>query len=276
MITKKTDKEIAVLRAGGKILADIMDNLCSLVKPGITTGDLEELACRLIAEAGGRPAQKNFDMSDGRVFPTALITCLNDEVVHAPSLPARELKNGDILTIDFVMEYPIYDVGISIPTNWPKNPHSLGGGYYTDMSRTVPVGKISKENKKLLQVTQQSLELAIATIKPGASLGDIGRAIQPYAESQGLAVVRDLVGHGVGYSLHEEPNVPNYIVNYKKEIILTPGMVLAIEPMIATGSYKVKEKQNSFAYCTVDGKPSAHFEHTIAVTKTGYQILTIN
>ncbi len=148
MVTKKTKEEVEVLRAGGKILAGILDELCSMVKPGITTGDLEKLACRLMDQAGGRPAQKNFDMGNGEVFPTALITCINHEVVHAASLPPRKLESGDILSIDFVMEYPLRNNKNNIPKNWPVNPHSELGGYYTDMARTVVVGKVDLVTKK--------------------------------------------------------------------------------------------------------------------------------
>ncbi len=276
MVTKKTKEEIAVLRAGGKILASILDHLCDIVKPGTTTRELEELACRLIDEAGGRPAQKNFDMGGGSVFPTALITCINHEVVHAASLPSRELKEGDILSIDFVMEYPLHNGKKSIPKDWPVNPHSDLGGYYTDMARTITVGKVSSELKKLLKVTKESLDLAIAQVKPGNVLQDIGRAIQPYVESHGFSVIRDMVGHGVGYSLHEDPVIPNYIVGSGAgNLIFEPGMVLAIEPMTAMGKFRIKEDRDSFAFYTADFKPSAHFEHTVAITENGHQILTL-
>jgi methionyl aminopeptidase len=276
MVTKKTKEEIMVLREGGKVLAQIMDELCALVRPGATTGELEALACRLMAEAGGRPAQKDFDMGDGRVFPTALITCINEEVVHAASLPSRTLKEGDIISIDFVMEYPLRRIARDWPKAWVENPRSAQGGFYTDMSRTLAVGKIASETQRLLDVTRRSLELAIAVVKPGATLRDIGMAIQPYVEAQGFSVIRDLVGHGVGYSLHEDPMVPNYIIDEgPANIRLEPGMVLAIEPMIAMGSYRVREDRHGFAYYMVDRKPSAHFEHTVAVTEKGHEILTL-
>ncbi len=276
MIIKKTKKEIMVLREGGKILANILDQLCKSVRPGITTGDLEKMTCDLMDQAGGRPAQKNFNMSDGSVFPTALITCINHEVVHAPSLPSRELKSGDIVSIDFVMEYPLQNSGKFIPKDWPINPYSDLGGYYTDMSRTITVGKVSQEVKKLIKATKIALDLAIEQVKPGNCLKDIGKAVQPYIESEGFSVIRDLVGHGVGYGLHEDPVIPNYIFNSGIDnIVFEPGMVLAIEPMTAIGSYKLKEEKNGFAFYTADRKPSAHFEHTVAVTKKGHQILTL-
>ncbi len=273
MIRLKTKEEIEVLRAGGKILARIMDALCAIVRPGVTTGELEALACRLMAEAGGRPAQKDFEMGGGLVFPTALITCLNEEVVHAASLPSRTLKEGDILSIDFVMEYPLHDGKHDIPQNWPKNPRSALGGYYTDMSRTVPVGRIDEGKTRLIKAVKEALQRGVAAVRPGNTLRDIGLAIQPYVESEGFSVIRDLVGHGVGHSLHEEPN---YIIEEgPANIRLEPGMVLAVEPMIAMGSYRVRESKHGFAYYMADRKPSAHYEHTVVVTEAGHDILTI-
>ncbi len=276
MVMKKSKEEIKVLRAGGKILARILDELCAVVKPDTTTGDLEKLACRLMDQAGGRPAQKNFDMGNGEVFPTALITCINEEVVHAASLPSRKLQNGDILSIDFVMEYPLHNNKNVIPEDWPVNSHSELGGYYIDMARTVVVGKVDPEIKRLLEVTRESLDLAIVQVKPGNTLQDIGRAVQEHVEAEGFSVIRDMVGHGVGYSLHEDPNVPNYVTGlpYGK-LVLEPGMVLAIEPMTAIGTFKLREDNKSFAFYTADRKPSAHFEHSIAVTETGNKILTL-
>jgi len=277
MVTKKTKEEIKVLRAGGKILSNIMDQLCDIVKPGTTTGELEELACQLMDKVGGRPAQKNFDMSGGQIFPTALITCINHEVVHAASLPSRILKSGDVLSIDFVMEYPLHNGTKTIPSDWPKNPHSDLSGYYTDMARTIVVGKVDKEIKKLLQITKESLYLAIAQVRPGNTLRDIAKAVQGHVESAGFSVIRDMVGHGVGYSLHEDPIVPNYVSNSSaSNLVLEPGMVLAIEPMTAVGTFRLKESKDSFAFYTADYKTSAHFEHTVAVTETSHIILTKN
>ena len=275
MIIKKTKQEIEVLRESGKVLRSIMDNLCEAVKPGVFTGDLETLACKLIKEAGARPAQKNFPMGGGLVFPTAIITAVNDEVVHAPALPSRELNSGDIVSIDFVIEYPLHDGKIDILEYCSKNHYYNLGVCYTDMSRTVPVGKISTELRKLLKVTKESLDLAIDQVKPGNTLRDIAKAVQTHVEANGFSVVRDLVGHGVGHSLHEEPHVPNYIFGAEIEnVTLEPGMVLAIEPMTTTGNFKVKEDKKTFAFKTVDGSVSAHFEHSVAVTREGNIILT--
>jgi methionyl aminopeptidase len=262
MIIIKTAREIAIMREGGKILAGILKKLSSQVKPGVTTGYLEQLACDLIKKAGGRPSFKGYkSMLETRVFPTALCTSINNEIVHAPALPSRKLKAGDIIGIDVGMEYP-YGQDVS--------------GYYTDMAVTVPVGKINKQAKRLIKATRKSLMLAINEVKPNNTLNDIGRAIQTQAEVEGFSVVRDLVGHGVGTAVHEDPQVPNYeIVDTTMDnIVLKPGMVIAIEPMINVGSWEIKGSSDGFTIVTADGKLSAHFEHTIAVTKEGHEVLT--
>lgn len=262
MIIIKTKKEIEIIRQGGKILAGILNKLIKEVKPGVTTGHLEKMACDLIKKAGGRPSFKGYkSMRDARAFPTALCISINYEVVHGPALPSRELKAGDIVDIDIGMEYP-----------YREDNH----GYYTDMSATVPVGKISKEAKKLINVTRKSLGLAIKQVKPGNSLNDIGRAIQQFVEAEGFSVVRELVGHGVGIAVHEEPQVPNYEINDNSmdNVILKPGMVIAIEPMVNVGGWKIKTADDGFTIVTADGSLSAHFEHTVAVMEKGREVLT--
>lgn len=262
MIIIKTKKEITIMREGGKVLAHILKKLSAEVKPGITTGYLEQMACQLIKEAGGRPSFKGYkSMLETKVFPTALCTSINNEVVHAPALPSRRLNDGDIIGIDVGMEYP-YGLDLS--------------GYYTDMAITLPVGKISKEARRLIMTTKKSLELAIKKIKPNNSLNDIGQAIQTKAEAEGFSVVRDLVGHGVGTAVHEDPQVPNYeIVDANiKNVILKPGMTIAIEPMVNVGSWEVKGSSDGFTIITADNSLSAHFEHTVAVTSKGHEVLT--
>ena len=263
MIIIKKKHEIKIMRQGGKILAGILEKLIAEVKPGITTGQLEEMACILIKEAGGRPSFKGYkSRHDTKPFPTTLCTSINNEIVHAPSLPGRELKEGDIIGIDLGMEYPY--------GNNNKN------GYYTDMSKTVAVGKINKETEKLVRVSKKSLDLAINKVKPGNTLNDIGKTIQQLAEANGFSVVRELVGHGVGYDVHEEPQVPNFEIKdgSMKNVILKPGLVIAIEPMINIGGWKVKIGKDGFTILTADNSLSAHFEHTVAVTENGYEILT--
>lgn len=269
MIIIKTEKEIEIMRRGGRILAEILKQLAIAAKPGATTGHLEKMACDLIKAAGGRPSFKGYkSMRDARAFPTALCASINNEVVHAPALPPRKLNSGDIIGLDLGMEYPS-----------PVSGQKLGRGYYTDMAVTVAAGKISKQAKKLINVTKKSLELAIKQVKPGNALNDIGRAIQQYVEKQGFSVVRELVGHGVGTAVHEEPQVPNYEISDNSErsgenIILKPGMTIAIEPMVNAGGWKIKTGKDGFTVLTADGGLSAHFEHTVAVTEKGCEILT--
>jgi len=300
MVTIKTDKEIEVMREGGRILANIMKKLKAEIKPGVTTGHLEQMACSLINEAAGRPSFKGYKSGrDGVAFPTALCASINDEVVHTPALPSRRLNNGDIIGVDLGMEYPYekscqyclragsarQDVSSPIP---PSKRGAEGDkikkfgldrnvrGYYTDMAFTVGVGKISKEASKLIKATVKSLELAIKQVKPGNTLSDIAIAVQDYVEAHGFSVVRDLVGHGVGYAVHEDPQIPNYVAPEKKfdDVILRQGMVLAIEPMVNAGSYEIKSMPDGMTIKTVDGRLSAHFEHTVAVTKDGCKVLT--
>ena len=290
MITIKQDNEIELLRQGGKILGLIMKQLIKEVKPGATTGHLEEMADFLIKEAHGRPSFKGFkqDKND-QPFPTILCASINNEVVHAPSLPSRELKSGDIITIDVGMEYPAFaKAPVGKPdfasqnearANKPANSSTDGRrplkGYYTDMAVTVTVGKVSREAQKLIKVTKLALARGIEQVRPGNSLNNIGKAIEQYINrASSFSVVRDLVGHGVGLDVHEEPQIPNYELPYNKKIILKPGMVLAIEPMVNVGGFEIKTGADGLTILTADGSLSAQFEHTVAVTEQGYEILT--
>lgn len=266
----KTKDEIEIIREGGAILASIMDKLSSMIEPGVSTADLEKEAVRIMNENGGRPAFRGYVVSNGKSFPSALCTSVNHEIVHAPAIPGRVLRSGDIIGIDMGMEYPYNS------DRKPKNKYSSGGGFYTDMAKTFLVGDVEPSIKKLVEVTERSLYLAIEQVRPGNTLNDIGRAIQGYAEKSGFAVVRELVGHGVGYSVHEDPQVPHYEItdNSIRNVELKPGMVLAIEPMINMGSWRIKEGQDGFTFETEDDSLSAHFEHTIVVTEKGCDILT--
>jgi methionyl aminopeptidase len=257
MIILKTEKEIEIMRQGGKRLAGILHRIGKVVRPGVTTAHLERLACELIDRAGGKPSFKGYQSKyDKKPYPTALCISVNDEVVHAPALPTRILREGDIVGIDVGMRYPAKE------------------GYYTDMAETFAVGKVSPEAKKLLEVTKKCLKLAIKTVKPNSTLNDIGRAVETYVLENGFSVVRDLVGHGVGTAVHEEPNVPNFSFDERADINLKPGMVLAIEPMVNAGGYQVFTAPDGMTIKTHDGSLSAHFEHTVAVTKRGHKILT--
>lgn len=258
MITIKKDHEIELLRQGGKILARILKQLLAEVKPGASTGHLEKMADFLIKQAGGRPAFKDFKSAkNDKPYPTILCACINNEVVHAPSLPSRELKSGDIINIDIGLEFPV-----------------ARKGYYTDMAATVAVGKVSREAQKLIRVTKEALFLGIKQVRPGNSLNNIGKAIEQYVRANNFSVVRDLAGHGVGYALHEDPQIPNYDLGYNKKIILKPGMVLAIEPMVNAGDWRVKDGPDKLTVLTADGGLSAQFEHTVLVTEQGHEILT--
>jgi methionyl aminopeptidase len=273
MILLKTPAEIEILHEGGKKLAAILDVVAQMVKPGISTAQLEETACRLIEEAGGRPAFKNYMTYTGEPFPTALCTSINNEVVHGPAIPGRILKDGDILSIDVGMEYPVVN---NTQGDIPRNKFSPLGGYFTDMATTVGVGKISPKAQKLIEVTRESLMRGIEQVKPGNSLNDISGTIEKYVKKNGFKVVRDLVGHGVGHKLHEDLQVPNYLItdNSMENVKLKEGMVLAIEPMVNIGGWRIDTAYDGFTIVTADGSLSAHFEHSVAITKNGHLILT--
>ncbi len=254
-VTIKTPREIEQIKIGGRILGDILIELSKMVKPGITTGDLELRAGTLIDKMGGRPSFKHYH-GGGKPYPTILCASVDDEVVHAPSVPIRILEEGSVVGIDIGMEYPAQN------------------GFFTDTAVTVPVGKISKDVARLLEETKKSLYLGIKQVKPGRKISDIGREIEKYIGKFGYGIVRDLVGHGVGYAVHEEPRVPNYYDPALDKIEIREGMVLAIEPMITLGSGRVIEAENGFTIKTADGSISAHFEHTVVVTKNGCEIVT--
>ena len=247
----KTPEEIETIAEGGRILHDILQKTAAMVKPGVSTAKLNDFAEAAIVKAGGRPSFKNYGPKKNP-FPAGLCTSINDVVVHGiPDVDAI-LKDGDIVGLDIGMEYK---------------------GLYTDHAITVGVGKISDKAKKLLETTKKSLDLAIKEAKAGAKIGDIGFAIQSTAEKAGFGAVRDLVGHGVGYDVHEDPAVPCYGKKGTGET-LREGMVLAIEPMLCEREYFVTIDPDDWTIRTADGGLSAHFEHTIAITKNGARILT--
>jgi len=253
MIAIKTPEEIRILRDGGKILASILLKIAEKAKPGVTTFELDEYAEFLIKEAGGEPAFKGYKTRDDKYpFPSSLCVSINDEVVHGIPAEDRFLEEGDI-------------VGLDLGLKWK--------GLYTDATISVGVGKISQEAERLLNITKTSLEKGIKVIKENATTGDIGFAIQSYVEANGFNVVKNLVGHGVGRSLHEEPEIPNW-GRKKAGIILKQGMVFAMEPMVALGSGDIILDKNGWTWKTKDGSLAAHFEHTIAVTKKGAEVLT--
>ncbi|NCU44636.1 type I methionyl aminopeptidase [Candidatus Falkowbacteria bacterium] len=276
MIRYKNPEQIALLREGGQKLGRITAQLAEAVQPGLTTADLEELLLQLIAEAGGMPAFKGYRASrHSRPFPTALCASINQQIVHGPAVPGRILKAGDIIGLDLGMEYPVRKTGIT--PDWLINSDAPHGGYFTDMAVTVPVGKVNQTAQKLVNTTRQALQLAIAQALPGNTLLQIAQAIQPFVEKHGFSVVKDLVGHGVGLAVHEDPQIPHYICNQygEQDIVLKPGMVIAIEPMISMGSPEITVGHDGFSFETIDGSWSAHFEHTIVITATGQQVITL-
>lgn len=275
MIYIKSKEEIKIIKEGGKKLATILARLVKEIKPGLATDYLEEIADKLIREIGGRPAFKNYPMGGGIFFPSTLCISINNEVVHGSSLPSRIIQDGDIVDIDIGMEWPVLPE-LRAQLKAPFNKYSKNGGFFTDMCTTVPAGKIDKATKKFLQISEECLYRAIKTVKPGKTINDLARAVQKHAEKNGYGVVRDLVGHGVGYYSHEQPDVFNFEIeeDAKENIVLEPGMVIAIEPMINAGDWRVKIARNGYTVITADNSLSAHFEHTIAVTENGYEILT--
>ena len=247
----KTREEIEIIAEGGKILHEILLKTAELVRPGVSTWELNEFAESEIQKAGGRPSFK-FYGSKKNPFPAGLCTSINNVVVHGIPEKNALLKEGDIIGLDIGMEYK---------------------ELYTDTALTVPVGKISDTAKKLIESTSKSLNAAIKQAKPGNRIGDISFAIQSTAEAAGFSVVRDLVGHGVGYDVHEDPSVPCY---GKKGTgpVLKEGMVLAIEPMLCEHEYFLDFAPDGWTITTKDHGLSAHFEHTIAITSYGARILT--
>jgi methionyl aminopeptidase len=275
MLYLKSTEEIRIMREGGRRLAAILRRLAAATKPGTETAALEDLANKLMAAAGGYPAFKDYPMGGGIFFPSALCVSINNEVVHGSSLPNRIIKSGDIVDLDIGMEWPVTPE-LKREFRAPRNPHSPRGGFFTDICLTVGVGKISAAARKLLKVTQRCLALGIQAARPGNTLNDIARAVQGLAEVNGYGVVRDLVGHGLGYFPHEKPDVFNFAIREtaRENLVLKPGMVIAIEPMINAGDWRVKIADNKYTILTADDSLSAHFEHTVAITEKGGEILT--
>jgi methionyl aminopeptidase len=247
-IVCKSPAEIEKMRRAGQIVRQVLDELAKQVAPGMTTMDLERTAERRIKELGAKPAFKGY-----YDYPCVLCTSINQEIVHGIPSEKRKLKEGDIVSID---------CGVVLD------------GYYGDSAITVPVGQtLAPELKKLLEVTEQSLKKAIAEVRLGKTVGDVGAAVQEHVEANGFSVVRDFVGHGIGTRLHEDPQVPNFGVR-GHGTRLREGMVLAIEPMVNIGKPGAKVLEDKWTAVTEDGSYSAHFEHCVAVTRNGPMILT--
>jgi len=264
MIKIKTKEEIELMRQGGKILASVLSLVAKKIKPGVTTQSLNDLAEELIFGYGALPAFKGHDN-----YPAALCVSVNEQIVHGvPS--GRKLFKGDIVGLDLGIIWP--------PENCShctmNNGCSSQRGMFTDAAITVSVGKISQEAEKIIKTAKGALQAAIEQVKSGRKLSEVSSAIEDYAKKQGFSVIRELVGHGVGYELHEEPDIPNFKASWMKDSVLKEGMTLAIEPMISAGTYKIKKSKDKHAYETADNSLSSHFEHTVVVTKKGCEVLT--
>ncbi|MBA1336384.1 MAG: Methionine aminopeptidase [Firmicutes bacterium] len=246
MIILKSPTEIEIMKTAGRIVAETLEKLKEVIKPGITTKELDQMAEEFIVKSGAVPAFKGY-----RGFPASICTSINNQVVHGiPGL--NRLENGDIVSIDIGTIY---------------------NGYYGDAAVTFGVGKISKDAEKLIDITKESLFKGIEKAVEGNRLSDISHAVQKFVEENGFSVVRDYVGHGIGQNMHEDPQVPNFGLPGKGPR-LKEGMVLAIEPMVNQGSYHVRTLMDNWTVVTADGSLSAHYEHTVAITGEGPLILT--
>jgi methionyl aminopeptidase len=246
-VVLKSSQEIEKMRRAGRVVREVLELVRSKVKPGATTLDLENAAVARLNELGVKAAFKGY-----HGFPCVLCTSVNSEVVHGIPSQKRILKEGDIVSVDF---------------------GAVVDGYFGDAAITVPVGAINPHAARLLAVTEKSLHAGIAAVRPGATLGDVGAAVQDVVEAEGFSVVRDFVGHGIGVHMHEDPQVPNF-GERGRGMKLKVGMVIAIEPMVNAGKPDVEVLKDGWTAVAKDGSMSAHFEHTVAVTATGARVLT--
>ena len=247
MVIVKTEKQIEAMRESGKILRDVLLKVQDFIKPGVTTKEIDKFAHRYIVSRGAKPSCLGY-----MGYPASVCTSVNEEVVHG--IPSDYvLQDGDIIGVDLCVLYK---------------------GMHTDAARTFCVGNVSEEKKKLVEATKQSFFEGIKHLKAGSRVGDIGEAVQRYAEGLGYGVVRDLQGHGVGCKIHEDPGIPNYGKKGTGEF-LKEGMTIAVEPMLTMGTYEVYVCEDGWTVCTDDGEPSAHYENTILITENGVEILTL-
>ncbi|MFZ2300127.1 MAG: type I methionyl aminopeptidase [Candidatus Moraniibacteriota bacterium] len=249
----KTADEIGRLRESGRRLAKVLETVISAVQPGVSTLRLDVLAEELIRTSGGTPIFKGYESGAGEPFPATVCTSINEEVVHGIPRAERIIREGDLVKLDIGMRFD---------------------GMVTDMARTVMVGTVMPEAAKLVGVTEESLRRGILALRPGAHISAYARAVQECVEANGFSVVRDLVGHGVGYELHEDPQVPNYVSRGMDDFIVEPGMTLALEPMVNAGTYAVKVASDGWTFVTTDGRLSAHFEDTVVITEHGADVVT--
>ncbi|MBV9613418.1 MAG: type I methionyl aminopeptidase [Acidobacteriaceae bacterium] len=254
VIVRRSQVELDKLRRSGLLVYQILQDLKSMVVEGVTTQDLESAAERMISEAGAKPAFKGYyTQASGTKYPFVLCTSVNEEIIHGMPSARRKLKMGDIISID---------TGV------------LLNGYYGDSAITVAVGEVNDSVKRLLKVTEESLEMAIDRVRAGNRLFDVCGTVEKHVTSHGFSIVREFVGHGIGTSLHEEPQIPNYVDRRGENPRLKPGMVLAIEPMVNAGKPDSKVLADKWTAVSKDGSYSAHFEHMVAVTENGPWVLT--
>ena len=256
-ITLRSRREIELMRRAGVVVADVLSKLQEVAEPGVTTGQLNNVALQMTTDAGATPLFKGVRTPSSRIpFPGAICTSINEQVVHGIPSEAVVLRDGDILSIDF---------GVRLD------------GYCGDAAVTVGIGKVSERKRKLMDVTKHVLDIAIAKAAPAVKWSQIAAQMQHYAESAGFSVVRDFVGHGIGRKMHEEPRVPNFVSDelLNCDIVLTEGMVIAVEPMINSGTNAIRTLKIGWTVLTKDGKCSAHFEHTIAIVENGCEVLTV-
>ena len=250
MIVCRSQAELEKMRAAGRLVGEVLTELSAMVAPGVTTADLDEAAEKRIRDAGAAPAFKGY-----HGYPATICASINEEVIHGIPSGRRILNEGDVISID---------VGASLD------------GYYGDSAITLPVGPVSEQAATLLRVTEESLFKAIERVKVGGRVSDLGHAVQKHVEAFGFSVVREFVGHGVGHSIHEDPKVPNFVTpeQLRGDFKIRPGMTLAVEPMVVAGRRDVQLLEDGWTVITEDHKPAAHFEHTIAITETGIDVLT--
>jgi methionyl aminopeptidase len=253
-IKKKTPEEIKIMAEGGKRLSRVLGRLKKYARPGVGTAELDELAKRWLEETGAEPSFLHYQTGDfSQGYPCSLCISLNREIVHGLAIPNRELREGDLVSLDFGARYE---------------------GLYTDMATTFFLGRPPKEIKKLIEVTYGALKRALRVVRPGNHLRDVGRTIEAYVKPFGYGIVRDLFGHGVGYKVHESPRVPNYDDPSLSQILLEPGLCLAIEPMLTLGDSQIETLDDGWTIVTLDRSLSAHAEVTVAVTERGCKVLT--
>lgn len=251
MILLKSPQELAIMRQANRIVAEVLDELCAALRPGVTTDELDRMAEELTYKKGARPAFKGY-RPHNVAYPKSLCVSVNEEIVHG--IPSRrKLKVGDIVGLDFGVVYQ---------------------GFFGDSARTVAVGEASEQAERLMTVTREALYAAIEQARAGNRISDIALAVEEAAGSAGFSVVQEFAGHGIGRALHEDPQVPNYFRRGMANPRLQPGMVLAIEPMVNQGTAELRILDDGWTAVTADGKLSAHFEHSVAITENGPEILS--